>query len=143
MNIESRIRGYSKRLDIIAEKLRDEDSSNVELYRNFLNFVSDNPEHTYYPITKLFTAGKCNNANEALDVANYFSVGSNPLLVITFCYFDFDGKDIIIDRGSFIDSLGDGTAPVADETGQQIEHFDPSRLGFYCNLASESRDSSE
>lgn len=143
MNIESRIKEYSRRLDIIAEKLRGEDSSNVELYRNFLTYVSENKEHTYYPITKLFTAGKCKTANEALDVANYFSVGSNPLLMITFCYFDFDGKDIIIDRECFIESLVDGIPPVADETGHPIENFDPSRLGFYCNLASESSDSSE
>lgn len=137
MSIEGRIEEYSARLDCIAERLREEDSSNVELYRTFLSFVSENPEHTYYPITKLFTAAKCKTVNEALDVANYFSLGLKPLLVVTFCYFDFDGTDITIDRECFIESLAAGTVPVSDDTGRPIEHFDPSRLGFYCNLVSE------
>ena len=136
MSIESKIKKYLTRLDNIAEKLRDEDSS-VKLFKNFLYFVSDNPEHTYYPITKLLTAAKCENANEALDVANYFSLGSEPLLAVTFCYFDFDGTDIKIDRESFIDSLREDTLPIDDETGCPIQNFDPSRLGFYCNLVNE------
>lgn len=137
MNVESRIKEYSARLDCIAEKLRYEDSSNVELYRNFLNYVSENPEHTYYPITKILIAAKCKSANEALDVANYFSLGVYPLLAVTFCYFDFDGTDIKIDRECFIESLSNGTPPIEDETGYPIQNFDPSRLGFYCNLVSE------
>lgn len=137
MNVESRIKKYSARLDCIAEKLRYEDSSNVELYRNFLNYVSENPEHTYYPITKILIAARCKSANEALDVANYFSLGIAPLLVVTFCYFDFDGTDIKIDRECFIESLNNGTPPIEDETGYPIQNFDHSRLGFYCNLVSE------
>lgn len=137
MNINDRVKEYSVKLDCIAQRLRNEDSSNVELYRNFLQFVSDNQEHTYYPITKLLTAGRCSNVNEALDVANYFSLGSKPLLSITFCYFDFDGNDIKIDRECFIDSLSNGSPPIEDETGYPIKNFDPSRLGFYCNLVIE------
>ncbi|ESE39630.1 hypothetical protein [Shewanella decolorationis] len=137
MSIESRIKEYSARLDRLAERLKDEDSSNVNIYRNFLTFVSDNPDHTYYPITKLLTAAKCKDANQALDVANYFSVGRNALLNVTFCYFDFDGTDIRIDRECFIDSLNNNTPPVEDETGYPIDNFEPSRLGFYCNLISE------
>lgn len=137
MNLESRIKEYSIRLACIAEKLRYEDSSNVELYTNFLDYIAQNPEHTYYPITKLLTAAKCKNAHEALDVANYFSLGTYPLLEVTFCYFDFDGSDIKIDREGFIDSLSSGTPPIEDDTGYPIQNFDPSRLGFYCNLVSE------
>lgn len=137
MNIEGRIKEYSIRLDCIAEKLRDEDSSNVDLYRNFLNYVTHNLEHTYYPITKLLTVAQCKSANEALDVANYFSLGRYPLLDVTFCYFDFDGTDIKIDRESFIETLSNGTPPIEDETGYPIQNFDPSRLGFYCTLVCE------
>jgi hypothetical protein len=137
MSIESRIKEYSARLECLAERLRSEDFSNVDIYRNFLNFVSANPEHTYYPITKLLTAAKCKNANEALDVANYFSLGRKPLLMVTFCYFDFDGTDIKIDREYFIDSLSNDIPPIEDETGYPIQNFEPSRLGFYCNLVSE------
>ncbi|WP_432468729.1 hypothetical protein [Agarivorans sp. Z349TD_8] len=137
MSIKSKIKKYSARLDRITERLIDEDSSNVELYKNFLNYVSNNLGHTYYPITKLLTAAECQNANEALDVANYFSLGEEPLLVVTFCYFDFDGTDIKIDRDCFIESLTNGTPPIEEDTGNPIQHFNPSRLGFYCNLVSE------
>lgn len=137
MIIERRIEEYRARLSHLEHKLKDEESSNVEIYRNFLNYVSHNREHTYYPITKLLMAAKCKNANEALDVANYFSLGKNPLLNVTFCYFDFDGNDINIDREGFIDSLNSGTPPIEENTGYPIQNFDPSRLGFYCNLVSE------
>lgn len=137
MSIESRIEEYRLRLNFLEQKLRDEDSSNVQIYKNFLDYVSSNLEHTYYPITKLLMAAKCQNVNEALDVANYFSLGKKPLLSVTFCYFDFDGTDIKIDREGFIDSLNSGAPPVEEDSGYPIKNFDPSRLGFYCNLVSE------
>ncbi len=137
MNVESRVSRYLERLERMEESLKGEDSSNVEVYRNFLNYVLQNPEHTYYPITKLLTAAKCKDAIEALDVAKFFSLGVHPLLVVTFCYFDFDGTDIKIDRESFIESLLKGTPPIEYESGCPINDFDPSRLGFFCNLVSE------
>lgn len=134
--VSQRVSAYLAKIELLDEKLRGEDSTNVNLYRNFLEYLQSNPDETYYPITKIFTAANCKYANQALDVANFFSLGNEPLLFVTFCYFDFDGTDIHLDRECFIDSLTSGVAPIADETGNPIENFDPSRLGFYCNLVS-------
>lgn len=138
MGIQNKVSEYISRVELIDIKLRDEADSNVELYKNFLNFVSNNPDDSYYSLAKLVEASRCNTPIEALSVAHFFSTGEKPLLTVNFCYFDFDGNDIPIDKESYIDSLLNGTPPVSEDTGLPINDFLPSRLGFYCNLSVEA-----
>ena len=137
MDIRDKVSEYYCKVELIEIGLKDEPDSYVDLYKNFLNFVLENPEHSYYSLAKLVEASKCANPIEALAVAHFFSMGDKPLLTVNFCYFDFDGNDIEIDKESYIDSLLNGTPPISDETGFPINNFLPSRLGFYCNLSGE------
>ena len=111
-----------------------------KLYFNFIKYIEDHPDISYYPISKIFIASKCEELSHALEVANYFSSGNMAILDITFCYFDLEGNEIQIEKESFINSILHNEIPASEETGNKIDDFISSRLGFYCHLKNIKND---
>ncbi|MEZ9399719.1 hypothetical protein AB4159_00260 [Vibrio cyclitrophicus] len=100
---------------------------------NFCSFVKENPTIEYYPISRLFEASGCSTPIEVLKVTNYLTSEEVGFLTITFCYYPHGNDDVIkIAPEDYRDSIIGGIPPVDSVTGDEIEDFDQSRLGFFC-----------
>ncbi|TYZ36866.1 hypothetical protein [Vibrio alginolyticus] len=111
-------------------------TTNVDLRThllNFCSFVQKNPTIQYYPISRLFEASGCSTPTEVLKVTNYLTSEEVGFLTITFCYYPHGSDDVIkVAPEDYRESLIGGIPPVDSETGEEIEDFDQSRLGFFC-----------
>ncbi|MCZ8501876.1 hypothetical protein O9853_14105 [Vibrio lentus] len=100
---------------------------------NFCSYVKKNPTVPYYPISRLFEASGCSTPIEVLKVTNYLTSEEVGFLTITFCYYPYGSDDVIeIAPKDYRDSVAEGIPPVDSTTGDEIEDFDQSRLGFFC-----------
>lgn len=138
--MKSILEAHKEKLKDINRIIDENHAIYFKLYSNFIQYVEEHPSTTYYPLSKIFMASKCEELSHALEVANYFSSGKMAILDITFCYFDFDGNEIAIERESFINSVLHNETPASEETGNLIDDFIPSRLGFYCHLKNIEND---
>ncbi|MCE7534836.1 hypothetical protein [Aliivibrio fischeri] len=100
---------------------------------NFIDYVSKHPTTSYYPISRLYEASKCDTPQDVLTITNYLTSKRINFLDITFCYFPYHSDDVIeITAESYKESVTENLTPVNKITGEEVENFERSRLGFFC-----------
>jgi hypothetical protein len=100
---------------------------------NVANYIEQHQSTSYYPISRLFEASECKTASEVLKVTNYLTSDDIGFLIITFCYYPYDSDDVVeISPECYRGAKFKGEEPVDSRTGEEIDDFDPLRLGFFC-----------
>lgn len=103
---------------------------------NVVGFVEQNITTTYYPISKLFKAADCKSPKDIIAITGYLTSDSIKFMTITFCYYPFDTDEVIeISAESYRESKFEGEIAVDKISGEEIEDFDSSRLGYFCYLS--------
>lgn len=107
---------------------------NFEKFHNVIDFVDDNRNISFYPIRKLREASQCVTDEQLLHIVKYFCGAHSKLFKITYCYYDYDDKEVPITAEGYFNALLTGVAPISIISGREIEDFDKNNISFYCNL---------
>lgn len=108
--------------------------NSIRNYFNLLNYVCENTPKTYYPISTLREAAKCENDKELLQLILFFCGSTSNFFRITYCYYNEDDTEEPISAEGYFNALINDKAPYSLQSGRLIEDFDSSYISFYCNL---------
>ena len=117
----------------------DDDCDELGAYlQNFVKYVNHYPTISYYSYSKLFDASRCTLSSEVKRLTEYLSSDRIAFLNVHYCYYAEDSDNPIpVDPEVYTEAL-EGITPVNAETGNEIEDYNPSRLGYHCYLRHEA-----
>ncbi|UQY43281.1 hypothetical protein [Mixta hanseatica] len=104
-------------------------------YNNFIDYVDQNRNITYYHINRIRLASGSENDHEVFEVVSYFCGGGSNFLDLIYCYYNEDDTDpVAIEAESYYNALTFGKPPISLSSGCEIDDFDVRNISFYCIL---------